>query len=58
MFNPFFSNAFNISSNFVICDFFVRSSNVALQYFLLYKQSNITFIYDYLIYEDIFIGIL
>ena len=51
IFNPFLSNAFNKSSNFTICDFFVgvnnnRSSIIALQYFLLCKQSSIAFIYD------------
>ena len=65
IFNAFLSNAFNKFSNFDIFGFFVgvnnnKSSIIALQYFLLCKQSNIAFMYDCHISGDIFnpIGIL
>ena len=56
---PFFSKAFNKSSNFAICAFFVgvkskRSSIIALQCFLVSKQSKIAFIYDCQMEGDIF----
>ena len=49
--SPFFSNAFNKSSNLDKCTLFVgvnnnKSSLIASQYFLLYKLSKIPFIYD------------
>ena len=59
IFNLFLSNTFNESSNFDICNFFFgvnnnKSSTIALQYFLLCKQCNIAFMYDYHIDGDIF----
>ena len=63
--NPFLSKAYNKSPKFTMCDFFVwvnnnRSSIITSLYFLLCKQSNIAFIYNYHIDGDIFnpIGIL
>ena len=61
----FLSKAFSKSSNFAICAFFAgvkskRSSIIALQCFLVSKQSKIAFIYDCQMQGDIFnpIGIL
>ena len=63
--SPFFNKAFDKSSNFAMCAFFVgvksnRSSIIASPCFLVSKQSKIVFIYDYQIEGDMFkpIGIL
>ena len=63
--SPFFNKTFHKSSNFAMCAFFVgvkssRLSMIALQCFLVSKQSTIAFIYDCQIEGDMFkpLGIL
>ena len=65
IFNPFFSKAFNRSSNLCIWDSFdgvnnMRSSIIASQYFLLWRQFMIALMYDCHIDGEMFkpIGIL
>ena len=51
IFNPFFNKAFNMSSNLFVWDSFdgennIRSSIIASQHFLLWRQFKIALIYD------------
>ena len=65
IFSPFFNKALNISSNLLIWDSFdgvksIRSSIIASQYFLLWRQFKTALIYDCHMDGDMFkpIGIL